>query len=368
MLIQGGEVRAPDSVRRERLVDVGYGSGDFHGMGGGRGAPAQRPPPIPSPFDEGAGEAGEAGGAGQAGAGAQNAAQDAPAGAGGGGGGASGGTALEQLFAAPTDLSFNGTFDQAKELALQQGRWLLANVQDNEFPSHMLNRDTWAHELVKDTLRNSFVFFQAHTADNDPEGAKISTYYRLSSFPATLLIDPVTGAKVKLWGGFVGPDALLEDLMAYLDKSPVAPPARKIARGGNGPSMGVHGGAVGRSAAAEAANADAEAKEAAAFAAEAEAVARLEAARAALPAEPEKGAPGGCKLAVRFPDGHRVQRRFPSDATPAALHAFCAVELETGKALIVKESMPGAQPLDLNSDKTLAELRLNGVQVVCAFK
>ena len=96
------------------------------------------------------------------------------------------------------------------------------------------------------------------------------------------------------------------------------------------------------------------------------AAAALESARAALPPEPPAGEPS-CRIAFRLPDGRRVTRKFPTSATSAALHAFVVVELGSGKPVSLKEGMPGAAPLDPNSTITLAEARLNGVQLLCTL-
>ena len=42
------------------------------------------------------------------------------------------------------------------------------------------------------------------------EGRKVCTYYHLVSVPAILLIDPITGQKMRGWSGMVYPDSLLE--------------------------------------------------------------------------------------------------------------------------------------------------------------
>ena len=37
----------------------------------------------------------------------------------------------------------------------------LINLQSNEeFASHMLNRDTWTHSAVKDIIKATFIFWQ----------------------------------------------------------------------------------------------------------------------------------------------------------------------------------------------------------------
>ncbi|KAL4569756.1 hypothetical protein LXL04_025399 [Taraxacum kok-saghyz] len=107
----------------------------------------------------------------------------------------------------------------AKESAKNQDRWLLVNLQSTrEFSSHMLNRDTWANEAVSQTIMSNFIFWQV--CDDTEDGSKIKTYYKLDSVPVTLVIDPVTGQKMRLWRGMIQPENLLEDLLQFMDGNP----------------------------------------------------------------------------------------------------------------------------------------------------
>ncbi|GJZ90650.1 plant UBX domain-containing protein 7-like protein [Tanacetum coccineum] len=118
---------------------------------------------------------------------------------------------LASLYHPPFALMFNGPFEKAKEAANRQDRWLLVNVQSTkEFNSHMLNRDTWGNEAVAQTITSNFIFWQIY--DDTEEGSKISTYYRLDSeeVPVTIVIDPITGQKMRLWRGMIDPESLLE--------------------------------------------------------------------------------------------------------------------------------------------------------------
>ncbi|KAJ9563602.1 hypothetical protein OSB04_008762 [Centaurea solstitialis] len=126
---------------------------------------------------------------------------------------------LATLYRPPFALMYHGPFEKAKEAAKSQDRWLLVNLQSTrEFSSHMLNRDTWANEAVSQTITSNFIFWQV--CDDTEEGSKIKTYYKLDSVPVTLVIDPVTGQKMRLWRGMVQPENLLEDLLQFMDGSP----------------------------------------------------------------------------------------------------------------------------------------------------
>ena len=72
-------------------------------------------------------------------------------------------------------------------------------------------------------------------------------------------------------------------------------------------------------------------------------------AEAALPAEPSAGEAGACVLAVRFPDGSRVERRFPPDTPLAAVRHLCTArqaEAARGRAFWLSTHMPGIVILD----------------------
>lgn len=87
------------------------------------------------------------------------------------------------------------------------------------------------------------------------EANKFRTFYQLLNcdLPITLLVDPVTGAKMHSWDGFVDAERLLEDLLVYSDKPPsqaLAVPNRKrksnaAAAGGGGAGGGGSGAAGG---------------------------------------------------------------------------------------------------------------------------
>ncbi|CAK9141732.1 unnamed protein product [Ilex paraguariensis] len=108
---------------------------------------------------------------------------------------------------------------EAKDAAKVQDKWLLVNLQSTrEFSSHMLNRDTWGNEAVAQTIRTNFIFWQV--SDDTEEGSKVCTYYKLDSAPVILVIDPVTGQKMRSWRAMIQPESLLEDLLPFMDGSP----------------------------------------------------------------------------------------------------------------------------------------------------
>ncbi|XP_019152388.1 PREDICTED: plant UBX domain-containing protein 7-like [Ipomoea nil] len=129
-------------------------------------------------------------------------------------------TDLAALYRPPYELMYYGSFEGSKGEARYLDRWLIVNVQSaGEFASHVLNRDIWGDESVAQIIRSTFVFWQYDHGTE--EGRKVCTYYNLTSLPAVLVIDPITGRNMKSWTGTVQPDTfLLEGLQPFLDQTP----------------------------------------------------------------------------------------------------------------------------------------------------
>lgn len=78
-----------------------------------------------------------------------------------------------------------------------------------------------------------------------------------------------------------------------------------------------------------------------------EAAALQKAAAARLPPEEEATGPGACRVAVRLPDGSRLQRRFLQSATVASVADLClasSVDAAGGKRFVLREARPGTCP------------------------
>ena len=275
------------------------------------------------------------------------------------------------MFEPPVDVLYGGTVEQARAAATELDRWLLVNVQSNtEFGSHRLNRDTWRHEAVHSLLASSFVFMQLY--ENAPDGRKFISYYQLGSewvpppLPVTLLIDPVTGAKMHTWNGFVDAERFMEELLPFCDATPSTgsvphkrhkPAARQQApmtedeqiAAAIAASMGVtHDDAAGGPAAHHARDDEEdgplqdEAMPPAAPAVDPAEVAA--AALAALPAEPAANDAHSCSVALRLPSGARISRRFPRTAPASCLRdwAVSAVhEAAAGRPFRLAQPGPG---------------------------
>ncbi|CAI5993108.1 unnamed protein product [Closterium sp. NIES-64] len=360
----GGEevVRAPLPVRREALYGDAYALNRPSAAAAGRTPGGPSVPVVVDGFRDFGGEAGtraRARGEGQQ----------------GGEGGAARQASLASLFEPPYDILFAGSFDQAKQRAGAEGKWLLVNVQSTgEFASHMLNRDVWAVPAVKETISTYFLLWQARQVDAAAaEGAKVCGYYQVEALPVVMVLHPSTGQRKRCWQGAFSADQLLEDLMPFIDRGPVGgapgaggearPPKkqRDVATGGEGEAEGAgavgsgeedeeeqlrlalaaslegHTEEVGGDTKGRRGEADGREQGGAAgagrddtlHAAQGEQAQQGALARGAaeeeveLPEEPAVGTPASCRIAIRCPDGSRLQRRFLSSHSLQVLLAFC---------------------------------------------
>ncbi|XP_057416958.1 plant UBX domain-containing protein 7 isoform X2 [Lotus japonicus] len=273
---------------------------------------------------------------------------------------------LASLYRPPFHLMFNGSFDKAKGAASLQDKWLLVNIQSNkEFSSHMLNRDTWANEAVSQTISTNFIFWQVY--DDTTEGKKVCTYYRLDSIPVVLIIDPITGQKMRSWSGMVQPESLLEGLLGFLDAGPKdhhTTLSHKRPRGSTSPPK----------AKDESKEEDEEVQRALAASLEGMtggdnidvdvAVNQQEAALPkrptypTLPEEPKVERNLLCRVGVRLPDGRRVQRNFLRSDPIQLLWSFISAQLgeDETKLFRLTQAIPGASKnLDYESNSTFEE-------------
>lgn len=101
---------------------------------------------------------------------------------------------LGDLFRPPTDLLYSGSLAAAREFASKRERWLLVNVQSDNFQSQTMNRDVWSIKELKQLVRRQFVLWQVD--DDSSEGRRFVAFYHCAKLPYLCVIDPRTGEEV----------------------------------------------------------------------------------------------------------------------------------------------------------------------------
>jgi hypothetical protein len=272
-----------------------------------------------------------------------------------------GGDRLASMFEPPRDLLFKGRFEEAKAYAAANSRWLIVNIQNTaEFASHQLNRDTWRDGGVEALVSSSFVLFQVY--DVSEEGQMLVEFYQCNHIPAIMVVDPITGAQMRSWSGFLGPVALIEALMPFIDTSFLDPGAARLASRRK---------LVSNQNRAE--NGDQRMKGHAFSGASEDKIEIMEAEKVEMVERksektlpPEPAAPEGFRVAIRLPDGSRIQRRFPTQSSVQSLYDWCGVaspEAAGGRAFVLSEARTGGQELK-NIEESLATAGVKDAMLV----
>lgn len=290
---------------------------------------------------------------------------------------------LAALYRPPFALMHQGSFEKAKLAAAAEDKWLLANLQSTtEFSSHMLNRDTWANEAVAQTIKTNFIFWQVY--DDTSEGKKVCTYYKVDSVPVVLVIDPVTGQKMRSWSGMIHPDRLLEDLLPLMDGGPTNHHSslshKRPRESSHIPSPKVQGGANEEDEELQRPLAESmeSIKQSDQLGSQDKgAVMDKEEERTSkpmypcLPEEPKGDRNLLCRVGLRLPDGRRVQRNFLRTDPVQLLWSFCSSQLGEGekRPFRLSHTVPGAtKTLDYDSKLNFEESGLSNSMILVTWE
>eukprot|EP01113_Clastostelium_recurvatum_P024209 TRINITY_DN2888_c0_g1_i1.p1 TRINITY_DN2888_c0_g1~~TRINITY_DN2888_c0_g1_i1.p1 ORF type:complete len:486 (+),score=135.25 TRINITY_DN2888_c0_g1_i1:60-1460(+) len=122
---------------------------------------------------------------------------------------------LGDLFKPPLSILAQGPFDEVREDAQDENKWLLINVQTpTEFNCQRLNRDTWSDKTLRRIIKEHFIFWQVDRTVE--EGEKFCAEYPVNSVPHIAIIDPHSGERLEMWEGFQEPlrmTCLLRDFL-----------------------------------------------------------------------------------------------------------------------------------------------------------
>lgn len=277
------------------------------------------------------------------------------------------GDALPSMFEPPKNVLYSGgDFQDAAERAQKDHTWLILNIQSpSNFDSHRLNRDTWRDSTLQAILQTSFIVYQ--TYDVAEEGIELIAAYGVTEFPVILIVDPVTGAPMKRWSGFVDAARLAEDLVPFMDTPFDDPGAACLAASSFRKKYGESVQSLDSLPSAPAEEVPALQKHKdkptnAAPSEQCEDIMSKEQAMAiqdeALVSLPEENESNACKMAIRLPDGKRIQRKFPRDCPVSALSTWCisqSLDAAAGKEFVLTQSVPGAQNIDIHAQMSIEE-------------
>eukprot|EP00594_Rhizosolenia_setigera_P001712 CAMPEP_0178949330 /NCGR_PEP_ID=MMETSP0789-20121207/5978_1 /TAXON_ID=3005 /ORGANISM="Rhizosolenia setigera, Strain CCMP 1694" /LENGTH=497 /DNA_ID=CAMNT_0020629815 /DNA_START=81 /DNA_END=1574 /DNA_ORIENTATION=- len=307
---------------------------------------------------------------------------------------------LNDMFAPPTDIIHKaGGFQGARTAAKDSKRWLLVNIQrDAEFACHVLNRDVWRNDLVRNLIQSNFIFWQAW--DSSAEGSVYVQRYNVQSYPHIAIIDPRTGRSMWKREGWTMMDPMTERDFAQaaadfcslntFDKPPSVNTVRKskrnleelseqeqleeairISQGYNASTANKDSDMTGDDDmdVKKPSSPPKEEKEETAAAATSSQVNPFheEILGIEIGEEPSEG---GARVLIRLPDGSRVKRKFKEDDSVKVIYAFVAQSNEEAKGGKEFELCYGFPPSDLISkaDCTIKECSLNGESITTRWK
>jgi hypothetical protein len=181
-------------------------------------------------------------------------------------------------------------------------------------------------------------------------------FYNVEVLPTILIVDPMTGAPMKQWHGFVDAAILADGIVPFMDTPFDDPGAARLAassfrRKYGGVTQAVEAPITAPQCEPEPVADVEQATPEDDGAPETSPELIAEEAFASLP--PEETADTHCRIALRMPDGKRIQRRFPKGGDLSLLHTWCVsqnLEAAGGRPFVLSQATPGSQPLQINGE------------------
>mmetsp|Transcript_26346 Transcript_26346/g.25202 ORF Transcript_26346/g.25202 Transcript_26346/m.25202 type:complete len:459 (+) Transcript_26346:9-1385(+) len=179
------EVRKPDSVKKQRLMDEGGGHEHMLQHVGGRtkalaaSAFASASNQVVSARDQ----------------------------------------TLAKIFSPPHEIMTNEDLWTTREMGKAEGKWILINIQrDEDFGCHMVNRDFWSDVNIREIVSMGFLFWQQQ--DVSIEGRSFCERYAVQMFPHICILDPRTGAVLWTYTKKLEKTLFTEQLLDFLGSHP----------------------------------------------------------------------------------------------------------------------------------------------------
>ena len=128
---------------------------------------------------------------------------------------------LAAIFRPPWDIITKVDLDTAKQMARNEGKWILINIQDVEdFRCQCLNRDFWSSQQIKQLVRRSFVFLQYQHDSHSGEMYR-NLYNFNDEYPHIAILDPMTGERMLMWNKSPNVHAFVDEVTDFLARYPV---------------------------------------------------------------------------------------------------------------------------------------------------
>ncbi|KAG0255260.1 hypothetical protein BG011_005223 [Mortierella polycephala] len=272
---------------------------------------------------------------------------------------------LADLFKAPLDMMARGDFDQSRNIAKNETKWLMVNIQEaGVFACQVLNRDLWSDKRVKEIVKENFVFLQFYS--DSVEGKKYAAYYPLQTFPHIAIIDPRTVSEFldmhSLTDSTSKPSQpkkkkLVKDISDMTEEEQLH--AAMLASMGGGPSNAIDITSVSENEA----ETSAPKEETPAPQEEVSVFDSIQPVNHEEPTDPATST----RIGFRLSDGSRLMHRFSKTAPVRALFEYIKHEVEDARTQPFELVFIGKQLLD-DIDKTLAEVGVENAQILVTMQ
>ncbi|GMM34704.1 Ubx5 protein [Saccharomycopsis crataegensis] len=129
---------------------------------------------------------------------------------------------LAKLFRPPFDLIEKLTLDGARQKGRLEKKWILLNIQDaSNFSCQLLNRDFWSDAQVKDVVTTSFIFLQYQYTDYPVQ--EYIQFNNVEEYPYIAILDPFSGERYKMWSEVPNKQKWLEEVHDFSDRYSLHP-------------------------------------------------------------------------------------------------------------------------------------------------
>ncbi|KAG0210310.1 hypothetical protein BGX28_009466 [Mortierella sp. GBA30] len=273
---------------------------------------------------------------------------------------------LADLFKAPLDMMARGDFDQSRNVAKNETKWLMVNIQEaGVFACQVLNRDLWSDKSVKEIVKENFIFLQFYS--DSVEGKKYAAYYPLKTFPHIAIIDPRTVSEFldmhSLTDSASKPSQpkkkkLVKDVSDMTEEEQLH--AAMVASMGGDPSSAISiPDTEEEEATATATATERVPDEATPAPAEVSVFDSIQPVRHEEPTDPATST----RIGFRLSDGSRLMHRFSKTAPVRVLFEYIKSEVEEARTQPFDLVFIGKQLL-VDVDKTLAEVGVENAQIM----